>query len=64
MEKTYKAKYNKVFQNIKTGEITGNTVTVKDGDSILNYKEIHKDLAAGQAKSVKTRIPYKERSDD
>lgn len=42
MAKKYLAKYNKVWQNIKTGKIHGNELELKDSEKLTDYKEILK----------------------
>ena len=43
MEKqSYVSRFNRVWQNIKTGEIFGNTLKLKDNEKITSYREIPK----------------------
>ena len=35
----YVAKYNKVWQNVQTGEILGREIELKEGEKITGYQE-------------------------
>ena len=47
MEKKYVAKYNRVFQNIITGELSGNEIILKDGESIEDYRQVPAEYNPG-----------------
>ena len=52
--KTYKAKYNKVWREIATGKILGNTVKVASYSELIKYTEVPAEL---EPKGKKASIP-------
>jgi len=55
MEMQYLAKYNKVWQNIRSGGILGNKLTLNPGEKITDYRQIIKKEACACKSAKKTK---------
>lgn len=62
MERQFLARYNKTWQNIKTGQIVGEKLTLKGKEKLTDYRQVSKKIdspketAEPQTKS-KTKQP-------
>lgn len=63
-KKHYIAKYNRVWQNKKTGVLHGNSVTLNGNERITDYIEIPKPPIQQLVKAKKTRGNKKDGRDE